>query len=307
MSIFVSGVRSRLKSFMKYISFLFLLFMTIAANAQRSGEMSVHFDFDKYHLNRTAAELLDSLISSLPANKQNTRIEIYGHCDTRGTEEYNSKLSVKRVKAVEKYLLDKSIPLSSIIKSEGYGEQRPLEDGNTEPDHQVNRRVELLVTVTLEKPVEKPVEKAVAPPVTIPPERTLTETIQDTAIKIGSKITLRNLNFVGGSHYLVRESAPAVQELLKVLQANPKLEIAIEGHICCRPGNEDGINQHTGLANLSEARAKMIYDYLVKSGIAASRLSYKGFGHQFPLYPYPERSMEEAALNRRVEIRIVSK
>jgi len=45
----------------------------------------------------------------------------------------------------------------------------------------------------------------------------------------------------------------------------------------------------------------------LSNGIEASRISYKGWGHSNPIYPYPERSEEEKTLNRRVELVIISK
>jgi len=60
------------------------------------------------------------------------------------------------------------------------------------------------------------------------------------------------------------------------------------------------------LYNLSEARAKYIYDLLIYDGISAERLSYEGFARQNPLYP-EEKTEEEKAANRRVEIRIIEK
>jgi outer membrane protein OmpA-like peptidoglycan-associated protein len=97
-------------------------------------------------------------------------------------------------------------------------------------------------------------------------------------------------------------------ELLDVMEKNPNLEISIEGHICCRAGWElDGMDEDLGTNNLSEMRAKTVYDYLIKNGIAAIRLSYKGFGPLYPLYAYPEKTEEEKTANRRVEIKIIKK
>ena len=87
----------------------------------------------------------------------------------------------------------------------------------------------------------------------------------------------------------------------------PKLEIRIEGHICCQPGPNDGINNQTGLPNLSFARAQAINDYLVENGIDQARVKYIGLGHSMPIYPYPEQNEEERTINRRVEIKILGK
>ncbi len=51
--------------------------------------------------------------------------------------------------------------------------------------------------------------------------------------KVGDKIRLENLNFIGGSDKLLPESEPVLEELLQVLTDNPKLKIQIQGHVCC--------------------------------------------------------------------------
>jgi outer membrane protein OmpA-like peptidoglycan-associated protein len=287
---------------------LSLLFISYSF-AQKRSEMAVHFDYDKYDIRSADARKLDSLLATLPARKQDISIELYGHCDKRGTDTYNDALSLKRVKAVEDYLGNKGIEPAVLSKTAGYGEQRPIAEGHSETEHAMNRRVELIITIreevikedvviVPEKPVEKPVEQ--------PTEKTL-RSIQDSSVKAGDKIILKNLNFYGGMHRLLPESMPVLQELLDVMNNNPKLVIAIYGHVCCVMSDADGRDNETGLFNLSEARAKAVHDYLLKNGIARKRISYRGFGHQSPIYPYPENSEKERVLNRRVEVMIVSK
>ena len=288
---------------MKIITTILLLLITAVPFAQKQSRLMVNFDFNKYDITAGAAARLDSFISSHPTLKTGTTIELYGHCDSVGTNEYNDVLSNNRVEAVKKYLHDKGVESSAIAKEQGFGKRQPLNDNVSEQDRAMNRRVELIITVPEEKVVEKPVEKPIEQPV----EKTITKVIEDTATKVGSKITLRNLNFVGGNHYLLSQSTPVLQELLEVMKNNPSLVIAIEGHVCCVPDNNDGVDFATGKANLSEARARMVYDYLLQNGITVNRVSYKGFGHRFPINPYPERSADEQIMNRRVEVRIVSK
>jgi outer membrane protein OmpA-like peptidoglycan-associated protein len=98
-----------------------------------------------------------------------------------------------------------------------------------------------------------------------------------------------------------------LEELLEAMLTYPTLVIQVEGHICCNPTPADGLDNETGRYNLSEARAKAVKDYLLEKGIHTDRVKYKGFGHTAPLYPYPEKSLEEEKLNRRVEIKILKK
>ena len=71
------------------------------------------------------------------------RIELAGHADERGTEEYNLQLSQKRAASVKKYLVDLGVPASS-LKTVGYGENRPAAQGSDEEAWAANRRVEFV-------------------------------------------------------------------------------------------------------------------------------------------------------------------
>jgi outer membrane protein OmpA-like peptidoglycan-associated protein len=89
------------------------------------------------------------------------------------------------------------------------------------------------------------------------------------------------------------------------LEQNPSIHIEIQGHICCQKRG-DGMDNHTGINNLSVARAKYIYDYLIENGIDEERLAYQGFGADKKLFP-EERNPYQQRQNRRVEILITKK
>jgi outer membrane protein OmpA-like peptidoglycan-associated protein len=97
----------------------------------------------------------------------------------------------------------------------------------------------------------------------------------------------------------------ALDNLYYSLNAYPHLEIEIHGYICCTNNNEDGLDLGTGTPNLSENRAKAVYDFLIQMGISPQRLSYKGFGSSKKLVQ--EVTEEDRITNRRVEIKIVKK
>jgi outer membrane protein OmpA-like peptidoglycan-associated protein len=129
----------------------------------------------------------------------------------------------------------------------------------------------------------------------------------DDKVKTGDNIVLHNILFVGSMHQFLKSSAQPLMDLLEAMQTYPKLVIRVEGHICCQPGDGDGLDMETGMENLSEERGKAVMDYLIRNGIAPNRISYKGFGHSRPLYPFPEKTEAEQTANRRVEIKILSK
>lgn len=236
---------------------------------------------------------MDSFIVAEKVNLTGYIIKLDGYSDFIGSGDYNRKLSAKRAFAVKKYLLKCGIERSSIVSTLGHGEKDPLNENKTEEERQLNRRVEISFTKVI---------------VTYAPEvLSLMEKLADSTTTTGTNIILRNINFVGGMQQFLPESAPMLNELLAAMQTYPKLIIRVEGHICCQPGNNDGVDLETGISNLSEARAKAVMDYLLTNGVDSKRISHKGFGHSAPIYPFPERSEEERTQNRRVEIKIISK
>jgi len=91
------------------------------------------------------------------------------------------------------------------------------------------------------------------------------------------------------------------------MEDNPKLEIKIQGHICCNyPVEDDGFDYDNGDTHLSVNRAKAVYDYLVAHGIDPNRMSYEGLGGKFHLVN-PEKTEADMTKNRRVEIKIIKK
>jgi outer membrane protein OmpA-like peptidoglycan-associated protein len=228
-------------------------------------------------------------------------LQLFGYCDSIGSESFNQRLSQKRIAAVKNYFAGKGFNSYSIAKAitKAYGEKDPLYENSSEEGRQLNRRVE----IKLSKVVETNMPGTVELNATL---RSLTETIADTATKAGSTIVLNNINFYPGNSLPLPEAFNTLDELLEIMRVNYKLVIEIRGHICCVPSSADVVYSSTG-NGLSEERARTVYAYLVGNGITDSRVSYKGFGHSEPIYPYPEKNEEERKANRRVEIKIISR
>ena len=110
----------------------------------------VNFDFDKSTLRPDALAILDQAVSIL-SNYPQMRVEVAGHTDAIGTEEYNQDLSQRRASAVYDYLTSHGIDSARISGPSGYGESRPIapntnEDGSDNPEGRArNRRTELNV------------------------------------------------------------------------------------------------------------------------------------------------------------------
>jgi len=110
---------------------------------QESQFQTVYFDFDKFNLRADAKASLDANFALLQ-EFSDAIVKIEGHCDERGTVEYNLSLGEKRARAVMDYLVGKGIAAArlSIIS---YGKERPVDPGHNETAWGKNRRAEFKV------------------------------------------------------------------------------------------------------------------------------------------------------------------
>jgi len=105
---------------------------------------TIHFDYDKYNLTAEAREILAQNAASLEMDDYSTVvIRIEGHCDERGSDEYNMALGEKRAATARDYLINYGISPDriSIIS---YGESRPVAPGANEDSWARNRRGEFI-------------------------------------------------------------------------------------------------------------------------------------------------------------------
>jgi len=100
----------------------------------------IHFDFDKSVLRGDDIGTLDQKVAVLQANPD-LRIRISGHCDERGSDEYNLALGNRRATAAKQYLVSHGID-GGRIETSSYGEERPLAQGHDEGAWAQNRRDE---------------------------------------------------------------------------------------------------------------------------------------------------------------------
>ena len=98
----------------------------------------IHFDFDKYDIRPADAEILKGN-AALLMQYPKVKIQAEGHCDERGTNEYNLALGERRANSVKKYLISLGIS-SDRISTISYGEERPLDSGHNEEAWTKNRR-----------------------------------------------------------------------------------------------------------------------------------------------------------------------
>ncbi|HSB31653.1 MAG TPA: peptidoglycan-associated lipoprotein Pal [Candidatus Sulfobium mesophilum] len=117
-----------------------------AAGAMEEKEgifKDIHFDFDKYDIKNEDKSALKAIASWMTKNP-GAKLSVEGHCDDRGTNEYNLALGDRRAKAVKDYLLSLGVS-SSKIETVSYGEEKPLCTEETEDCWAKNRRAHFVV------------------------------------------------------------------------------------------------------------------------------------------------------------------
>ena len=109
-------------------------------------EMSkdINFDYDKFSLRPEAREILKKHANYLVKNKD-VNVTIEGHCDERGTSEYNLALGERRAKEAMKYLKELGISAKR-MKTVSYGKEKPLDPGHNEEAWAKNRRDHFVIT-----------------------------------------------------------------------------------------------------------------------------------------------------------------
>lgn len=103
----------------------------------------IHFDFDKYDIRPSDAAILKenaALLKKYP----NVKIQVEGHCDERGTNEYNLALGERRANNTKKYLLSLGIAADR-ISTISYGEEKPMDPGHNEEAWAKNRRAHTVI------------------------------------------------------------------------------------------------------------------------------------------------------------------
>lgn len=117
----------------------------------------------------------------------------------------------------------------------------------------------------------------------------------------GEHVVLEDIRFVGNDTKVLRSSEGAMLLLLRFMQVNPKVRVEIQGHV-----NGPTYKNTKEFIELSTARAKTVYDFLLVNDVDPERLFYVGKGNSEMLFPEP-KNKDESEANRRVEIKILGK
>jgi outer membrane protein OmpA-like peptidoglycan-associated protein len=273
---------------------LILLLLPFLGFSQKQYE--TFFDFNKDVPNQASLIKLNEWIAG---NKSVEIIKISGYCDSVDDGKYNKDLAMRRINSVLDLLKKDTIKISDNIELKPFGK-----DFKFSKKQEENRKVVFFYTPKEEKREETIIVKEEKPISSFDNRALIEKEASELATKFekakkGDLIKISNINFFFNSEKIEEQSMPILEELLQILYDNPKLSIAIHGHICCNPNGMD--------TKLSYRRALVIFKYLTNNEIEVSRLSYKGFGSNDPIYKVPERNEAERKANRRVEILIIDK
>ena len=292
---------------MKNSMLVFVLNTALSCFAQE--QLLLYFDSNKFELSKTESINFQNWIG---LNKESKIIAINGYTDEEGSTSSNDSLAKKRVEFVYNFV-KKDVAIRDDFKSRSFGENF-IQSKNKVLNRKVliyyiqkkdlNQELEILGIHPIKSKIVVKAPRTFVGDIEIEnPDGSVSKMVLDQEFmktidraKSGEKVKLDNLNFVINTFIVTNNSRPKMFELLSVLRQNLKLKIEIQGNLCCQPIDR---------LNLSTERAKAIYNFLIFYKIDKSRLSYKGFGSSNPIFTLPEKSEQERAANRRVEILIL--
>lgn len=292
------------------MKFFFLLsvifyFHTRVYSQNRTTTLSLYYSINEI-TSKNNINKLDSLGKELGTST--ATIDIYGYADFLNNDSYNLALSQKRADAVKSYLQKKEKEAKILIRTcKGEGEKNSTDNQSPEGEA-TQRRVDVIISQertikkigTRENKVQVEEKKNTLQPLEdSAPEKKIEE------LKVGESLEIEGLSFIPGRHMVTQSAVPVMKKLLQTLKEHPEIKVEIQGHVCCPgDGRPDGLDYDTHVYNLSESRAKAIYDFLIHNGIDKERLEYKGYGRTKPKIAI-ETTPEEEQINRRVEIKIL--
>ncbi len=271
---------------------ILILFCCNFAFSQNELTHDVYFNTDKYEVPPTEENRLLLFISTL-TDVDIESISIYGFCDDIGADEYNLTLSQQRADGIKAIFSSNEISEYLITNVDGKGEVllKIVNEKNVLKIRGLNRKVEIIV-----KPKPVPPKKVEKPIVKVIKRKGVAEQIRGD-VKVGDKIIFKNILFKTGYSTVTTESKKILEHIAKALVEREDMYFTIRGHVCCTQLTRDAIDKKTKKRNLSEARAKYVYNYFIKKGVDKKRMRFVGLRRNFPLGGDPK-------YDRRVEILI---
>lgn len=105
---------------------------------------TVYFEYDKSDIREDSQIVLTNNAAVISGDKKRGKVQIAGHCDERGSAEYNLALGERRAKAVMQYLITLGVP-ADLLTVVSYGKEKPAVEGSNEEAWAKNRRAEFML------------------------------------------------------------------------------------------------------------------------------------------------------------------
>ncbi|MBK8943812.1 MAG: OmpA family protein [Ignavibacteriae bacterium] len=244
---------------------------------------NVKFKFDKDELTEESKAILNNVANTL--NRfPDEKIEILGHTDNIGSDEYNLDLSERRANSVKNYLVTRGV-VADRLYTAGCGERKPVADNDTEIGRAINRRIEFSIYDGISSKCPKPEEGGIQQ----------NESEFEKAVLNNEQVIIEGVFFKFDSDQLTPESENTLTNVANVLQKYPDANVEIQGHT-------DSLGNNMYNEFLSDKRAKSVKNFLVKKGINESRLTTIGYGETKPIED--NGTSYGRAVNRRIEFNI---
>ena len=113
--------------------------ITSSSSRSLSELQTIYFDYDRHAIRADSKSALGANAEAIKSSKRWGAVTVEGHCDERGSEEYNLALGERRAMAVKRYLVDLGVP-SSRLRTVSFGEAKPAVAGHDESAYKFNRR-----------------------------------------------------------------------------------------------------------------------------------------------------------------------
>jgi peptidoglycan-associated lipoprotein len=137
----------------------------VDSSAMNRG-LTIYVDFDRSTIRTDARSILDSLIAKAKAGGTGVTVLVEGHTDSRGSDEYNLALGLRRANAAKRYMVANGVP-ARMVTIRSFGEECPaVANASTEDEYQQNRRDEFVVTIggnTMQAPTSGAAKACAAP------------------------------------------------------------------------------------------------------------------------------------------------
>ena len=230
----------------KIFCFITALFFACPGYAQVKDTLHIFFPLDQSNLSPESTLFIDSLLHKkmlAPGRK----MVILGYGDYLGSDGYNENLSYARAKNVLDYLILKDFRKEDIKLCVGKGKINRLST-NGNKGNSKDRKVELIIDKIYDTTETQRFEYAL------------------TGLKENETYPLYNIHFYQGRLDITPSSLPHIKMLYDFLNAHKSYIIQLEGHVCCL-GRVEGVDEPYDESTLSQKRADLVCDSMVKYGI----------------------------------------